>query len=152
MSGWCDRWQMKLHPLKCELLCISNKRVPPKFDYVINGSHLDWHTSIRYWESILLLRYHGMSTVLILLQKPQEFSIFFVVLYTAVQVIQSIDHSKHLFYLFLNMPVRLGTLILKNVLSSWNPFSVVALSWFVGYSTILPILPGRHHHLNVVLD
>ena len=48
VAGWCDRWQMKLHPLKCELLCISNKRVPPKFDYVINGSHLDWHTSIRY--------------------------------------------------------------------------------------------------------
>ena len=43
VSGWCDRWQMKLHPPKCELLCISNKRVPPKFDYVINGSHLDWH-------------------------------------------------------------------------------------------------------------
>ncbi len=39
---------MKLHPLKCELLCISNKRVPPQFDYVINGSQLDWHTSIRY--------------------------------------------------------------------------------------------------------
>ena len=39
---------MKLHPLKCELLCISNKCVPPKFDYVINGSQLDWHTSIRY--------------------------------------------------------------------------------------------------------
>ena len=43
VSGWCDCWQMKLHPPKCELLCISNKCVPPKFDYVINGSHLDWH-------------------------------------------------------------------------------------------------------------
>ena len=104
------------------------------------------------WESILLLHYHGMSTVLILLQKPQEFSIFFTVLCTAVQEIQSIDPSKHLFYLFLNMPVRLGTLIHRNVLSSWNPFSVVALSGFVGHSTILPILPGRHHHHNVVLD
>ena len=48
VSSWCDCWQMKLHPLKCELLCISNKRVPTKFDYVINGSQLDWHTSIRY--------------------------------------------------------------------------------------------------------
>ena len=91
------------------------------------------------WESILLLRYHGMSTVLKLLQKSQEFSIFFAVLCTAVQVVQSIDPSKHLFYQFLSMPVRLGTLILKNVLSSWNPFSVVALSGFVGHSTILPI-------------
>ena len=42
------------------------------------------------WESILLLCYHGMSTVLILLQKPQEFSIFFAVLCTAVQEIQPI--------------------------------------------------------------
>ena len=117
VAGWCDCWQMKLHPLKCVLLCI-----------------------------------YGMSTVLILLQKPQEFLIFFAVLCTAVQEIQSIDPSKHLFYLFLNMPVRLGTLIHRNVLSSWNPFSVVALSGFVGHSTILPILPGRHHHHNVVLD
>ena len=81
-----------------------------------------------------------MSIVLKLLQKPQEFSIFFAVLCTAVQVIQSIDPSKHLFYPFLNMPVRLGTLILKNVLNSWNPFSVMALSGFMGHSTILQIL------------
>ena len=37
---------------------------------------------------------------------------------TAVQVIQSINPSKHLFNQFLNMPVRFGTLILKNVLES----------------------------------
>ena len=39
VSGWCDCWQMKLHLLKCKL---------PKFDYMINGFHVDWHTSIRY--------------------------------------------------------------------------------------------------------
>ena len=41
VSSWCNRWQMKLNPLKCELLCISNKRSPPKYDYMINGFHLN---------------------------------------------------------------------------------------------------------------
>lgn len=48
VSSWCNRWQMRLNSQKCELLCISNKRVPPKFDYVISGSQLNWRTSIRY--------------------------------------------------------------------------------------------------------
>ena len=39
---------MKLNPHKCELLCISNKRVPPKFDYVLSGSQMNCHTSVRY--------------------------------------------------------------------------------------------------------
>ena len=151
VAGWCDRWQMKLHPLKCVLLCISNKRVPPKFDYIINGSHLDWHTSIRYLgvhiTSTLSWNVHCSN-----IAAKATRVLFFAILCTAVQEIQSIDPSKHLFYLFLNMLVRLGTLIHRNVLSSWNPFSVVALSGFVGHSTILPILPGRHHHHNVVLD
>ena len=54
-----------------------------------SGSLLDWHIyvlQLGIWESILLLRYHGMSTVLKLLQKPQEFSIFFVVLTSYVQL------------------------------------------------------------------
>ena len=48
VSRWCNYWQMKLNPHKCELLCISNKCIPSKFDYVINGSQLNWHTSVRY--------------------------------------------------------------------------------------------------------
>ena len=28
ISRWCHLWQMKLHPLKCKVLCISNKRSP----------------------------------------------------------------------------------------------------------------------------
>ena len=48
VSRWYNRWQMKLNPHKCELLCISNKHVPPKFDYMLSGSQLNWHTSVRY--------------------------------------------------------------------------------------------------------
>ena len=48
VSSWCAHWQMNLNPLKCELLCISNKLLPPKFDYVLNGFPLKWCTSVRY--------------------------------------------------------------------------------------------------------
>ena len=46
--NWCDRWQMNLQPQKCELLCISNKRLPLKFDYALGDFQLCWRTSIRY--------------------------------------------------------------------------------------------------------
>ena len=39
---------MKLNPLKCELLCISNKRTPLKFDYKINDFQLPWCNSVKY--------------------------------------------------------------------------------------------------------
>ena len=39
---------MKLHPLKCEVLCISNKRSLPKFDYKINDVLRKWHSSVKY--------------------------------------------------------------------------------------------------------
>ena len=48
ISRWCHLWQMKLHPLKCEVLCISNKRSPPKFDYKINDVLLKWRSSVKY--------------------------------------------------------------------------------------------------------
>ena len=47
ISRWCHLWQMKLHPLKCEVLCISNKRSPPKFDYKIKVL-LKWRSSVKY--------------------------------------------------------------------------------------------------------
>ena len=39
---------MNLQPQKCELLCISNKRLPLKFDCVLGDFQLCWRTSIRY--------------------------------------------------------------------------------------------------------
>ena len=48
ISRWCRLWQMKINPSKCEVLCISTKRLLPKFDYNINGSPLKWHSLVRY--------------------------------------------------------------------------------------------------------
>ena len=39
---------MKLHPSKCEVLCISNKYSPPEFDYKINNFLLKWCSPVRY--------------------------------------------------------------------------------------------------------
>ena len=33
VSSWCNRWQMKLNLLKCELLCIYNKRLPDTWGF-----------------------------------------------------------------------------------------------------------------------
>ena len=41
-------WQIRLSPQKCELLCISNKRSPPKYDYTINDSGLKWCSFVKY--------------------------------------------------------------------------------------------------------
>lgn len=45
---WCQRWQMRLQPSKCEALCISNKRSPPTFTYFCNGQPLRWSNVVKY--------------------------------------------------------------------------------------------------------
>ena len=45
---WYHLWQMKLYPLKCEVLRIFNKHSPPKFDYKINDVILKWRSSVKY--------------------------------------------------------------------------------------------------------
>ena len=44
----CHLWQMKLHPLKCKVLCISNKCSPLKFDYKINDVLLKCRSFVKY--------------------------------------------------------------------------------------------------------
>ena len=48
ITDWCNKWQMRLNPAKCELLCLSNKHAPAKPLYYINNHLLNWATSVRY--------------------------------------------------------------------------------------------------------
>ena len=45
---WCNLWQMKLNPSKCEVLCISNKRFQISFIYQLSGCSLKWSSTIKY--------------------------------------------------------------------------------------------------------
>ena len=67
LSRWCQLWQMKLHPFKCEVLCISmsNKRFPQKInDVCSNGIPL-----LDIW---VFISYLGMITVLLIQPRLQE--------------------------------------------------------------------------------
>ena len=44
-ASWCSKWQMRLNISKCDLLCISNKRLP---SYYINNHNLQWVSSVKY--------------------------------------------------------------------------------------------------------
>ena len=48
ITDWCSKWQMRLNPSKCELLCISNKHTPTKPLYYINNHLLHWARSVKY--------------------------------------------------------------------------------------------------------
>ena len=48
VSTWCSKWQMRLNPSKCELLCITNKCCPVKPTNYINNYHLQWAPSVKY--------------------------------------------------------------------------------------------------------
>ena len=48
ISHWCNLWQKKLNPSKCEALCITNKHSPTSFDYQINGCSLKWSSYVKY--------------------------------------------------------------------------------------------------------
>ena len=45
---WCQKWQMRLQPSKCEALCISNKRTPPMFTYFCDDLPLRWSSTVKY--------------------------------------------------------------------------------------------------------
>ena len=45
---WSQRWQLRLNPEKCVALCLSNKRVPPSYDYSIDSHSISWKASVRY--------------------------------------------------------------------------------------------------------
>ena len=45
---WCQKWQMRLQPSKCEALCISNKRSPPMYTYFCDGQPLRWSNVVKY--------------------------------------------------------------------------------------------------------
>ena len=48
IASWCSKWQMRLNVSKCDLLCISNKRLPSKPSYYINNHNLKWVSSVKY--------------------------------------------------------------------------------------------------------
>ena len=48
VSTWCAKWQMRLNPSKCDILCISNKRSQIQPTYYINNYHLQWASSIKH--------------------------------------------------------------------------------------------------------
>ena len=45
---WCSRWQMNLSPVKCEALCISNKRSPLAFTYQCVNQPIQWKQKVKY--------------------------------------------------------------------------------------------------------
>ena len=45
---WSLSWQLKLNPKKCESICISFKRSPPKCNYQLNGEPIPSKSVIRY--------------------------------------------------------------------------------------------------------
>ena len=48
ITDWCSKWQMRLNPSKCELLCISNKHTPTKPLCYINNHLPHWARSVKY--------------------------------------------------------------------------------------------------------
>ena len=44
---------MRLNPSKFEALCISNKHLPIKFNYQLNGCFLEWSSTVKYLRVIL---------------------------------------------------------------------------------------------------
>ena len=45
---WSQTWQLSLNITKCKVLCISNKRSPPTYNYVINNTSLELVNKIKY--------------------------------------------------------------------------------------------------------
>ena len=43
-----SKWQMHLNVSKCDLVCISNKRLPTKSSYYINNCTLQWVLSVEF--------------------------------------------------------------------------------------------------------
>ena len=63
ITGWCSKWQMRLNPSKCELLCISNKHTPTMPLYYINNHLLHWARSVKYLGVIVDIKLSWNSNV-----------------------------------------------------------------------------------------
>ena len=48
LSEWEDTWMMKFHPEKCNVLSISKKKTPMKYNYVLHGHTLEHVTTAKY--------------------------------------------------------------------------------------------------------
>jgi len=60
ITDWCDKWQMRLNPSKCELLCLSNRHAPAKPLYYINNHLLHWSNLIKLYGAFISVRYLGV--------------------------------------------------------------------------------------------
>ena len=45
---WCQVWQLKLNPLKCEAICISYKRSPPPCSYFLGSQQIPMKLVVKY--------------------------------------------------------------------------------------------------------
>ena len=48
LAEWESKWLMKFHPEKCNVLTISKKRGPSKYNYTLHGHILEHDTSANY--------------------------------------------------------------------------------------------------------
>jgi hypothetical protein len=48
LAEWESKWLMKFHPEKCNVLTISKKRIPSKYNYTLHGHILEHDTSAKY--------------------------------------------------------------------------------------------------------
>ena len=46
--SWSQKWQLSLNISKCKVLCISNKRSPPSYTYMMNISQLEFVDDFKY--------------------------------------------------------------------------------------------------------
>ena len=100
VSTWCSKWQMRLNPSKCELLCISNKRSPVQPAYYINNHYLQWVSSVKYLgvmvDSKLSWNDH-ISCVSYIYKATKILNLLCRHMYTYPQ---STRHLEHLSYLY----------------------------------------------------
>ena len=52
---WTAAWQVRLNPVKCEALNITNKWAPIQFDYTINGELFSGNPLYAIWGYMLIL-------------------------------------------------------------------------------------------------
>jgi hypothetical protein len=48
LAEWQSKWLMKFHPEKCNVLTISKKRSPSKYNYTLHGHILEHDASAKY--------------------------------------------------------------------------------------------------------
>ena len=48
LEAWEQKWQMEFHPEKCQILTITRKRTPVKFQYILHGQVLEHVPSAKY--------------------------------------------------------------------------------------------------------